>query len=408
MIKNKENVLIYAIKAMRITSLRLCLLCALSIITCFIIGSAAYPFMVLLLLFSLAMFFLSLSLAVQNTWMKNICVGLFSLALPLAIFEGYFLITYKPVTITTELPSDTPISASLLQNLDPSESYTRKSSKRILSATEQVFFDTIFTYDSLGRRITPHAPQAKTAVVLLGCSFTFGDGLKDEETFAYKLGLALGEEYQVFNLGKNGYGPHRILHDLERGLAGLEGYSQILFYYFAIEDHLKRISGAAAWDKNGPLYDVRDGKAVLVGNFSELNPFYTAKNIFFWVKRSHLYQKIQPQLQHNINKSLPRNTQEKQLELQGAIMASMKDITTEKYSHSSFSVLLWPPKAASLMKSFLSQIPHYDVEAWFPDYDAKQDLYIISPPHEFHPSAHANAIVAKEMEKIVRQDTARN
>ncbi len=389
---------------MPIKSFHVCILSALSIIICFIFGSAVYSFMVLLLLLSITLFFLSLSLAVKNLWIKNICVGFFSLALPLAVFEGYFFLTYETPIVTVKVPSDTAVPAHIYEKLNPNDSYTRVSSKRTLSATGEVFFDTIFTSDSLGRRVTPYAPHAKTAVVLLGCSFTFSDGLKDEEAFAYNLGLTLGKDYQVFNFGKNGYGPHRILRELEQGLPGLEGYSQILFYYFAIEDHLRRISGAAAWDNNGPLYDVRDGKAVLVGSFLDINPFYKNTNAYFWVKRSYLYKKIQPRLQDLINKSLPRNTQEKKLELQGAIMTSMNDIIKEKYPQSSFSVLLWPPKTASLFNSFLSHIPHYDMEKWFPDYDKMPEKYVIKAPYELHPSVYANDFVAKEMEKIVLQD----
>ncbi len=373
-------------------------------VICLLLGSAIFSFMVFWLLLSLTVFLISLSIAVKKTFIKYLCIGLFSITLPVSVLEAYFWISFEAPVVDTLVETDSAIPAHIMADLNPKDTYTRRHAIRTFTATDTKFFDVTFTYNSEGQRITPYAPKAKTAVVLMGCSFTFSDGLKDEQAFAYQLGKKLGSDYQVFNLGKNGSGSHRVLESLEQGMPNLKKYSNVLFYYFAMDDHLQRISGAAYWDHVGPMYDVRDGKAIRIGTFMDIAPFYKNKHLFFWVKRSHIYKKLNPYLHSAMAKYLPRNTKEKKLELQVALITSMNEQIHKDYPQSTFTVLLWPPDTAEPMTPFLQHIPHIDMEKWFPQYKQHMEKYVIAYPHETHPSAHANDIVAHEMTSIVQND----
>ncbi len=382
----------------------ICGLSVISTIVCFLLGSAIFSFMILWLLLSLTVFFISSSMLWKNAFVKYVCIGLFSLTLPLSILEGYSLLTFKNAWQDEIKVLDTPVPPELMQDLNPQETFLREHVQRFSTQSGKLLFDIIRTHDSHVRRITPHAPNAKTAVVLLGCSFTFSAGLEDDEAFAFKLGKILGEDYQVFNFGKSGSGPHRLLESLEKGLPQLEGYSKVHFYYFAIEDHLRRIMGAASWDRTGPLYDVEQGKAIKKGILAELRPSYEHMPFFMWVKRSYLFKTIQPHLDVYLEQFLPRYTLEKRLELQKALMMTMNQTIHEKYAHSSFTVLLWPPNTTGLMQPIMGNLPWVDMEQWLPNFEQNKEKYVIAYPEERHPSAYANDIIARKMAELVKKE----
>ncbi len=375
-------------------------MCAVSAITfVFLFFSEPFAMQFTLLLIMFTFFFIALSVLVRNIILKYLIIGIFSISLPLAILEGYFFFSLPKFekSLSSGLVAD-PMPQSMLSKLNPHEQYSRRRAVRAMLAQNITLFDVVYTTNKWGKRITPYASNAKTAIVLLGCSFTFGDGLQDQETFAYKLGNLLGSKYQVFNLGVSGYGSHRVLAEIEAGFPYLKYYEKIQFYYVAIDDHVRRAAGVVSWDNNGPLYEVQDGKAVRVGTFADVLPLYRINTVRKWLERSYLYKKT-----HNLLEAAfsPFDTDEERFALQGALMRSMVDITKQDYPNSTFKVLLWPPRAAELFTPLLGDIEHYDIQKWFPDYENDIAKYVISYPEEVHPSAYANTIVAKELSKII-------
>jgi hypothetical protein len=69
-----------------------------------------------------------------------------------------------------------------------------------------------------------------SALVLLGCSFTFGEGVSDQDTYAWKLGEHLPGR-GVRNFGTIGYGTYQSLLLLERLLARGERPAWVLYGY---------------------------------------------------------------------------------------------------------------------------------------------------------------------------------
>ena len=68
-------------------------------------------------------------------------------------------------------------------------------------------YDVTYTIDGDGFRTTPSRPDAKHTIYIFGDSFTFGQGVDDEETFSSILSSDwLYEDYKVVNAGVNGYG----------------------------------------------------------------------------------------------------------------------------------------------------------------------------------------------------------
>ncbi len=378
--------------------LTLCILAILGFITIALLDKFPAQIVCLLLLFTL--FFMVMSSVFKNILVKYICIVVFSFSLPLALVEGYFYIALKADDkIIEEVTLQDPIPEPLLSQLDPAGTYKQRKVTRSMREQKTVIFDVIYTTDNEKRRVTPYAPQAKVAVVLLGCSFTFGDALNDEDTFGYKLGQILGKDFQVINLGVPGSGSHRILEQLEKGLPSLDKFSKVIFYYSAIEDHIRRAAGIVYWDYSGILYDLQDGKLVKMDDPMQAVPWHRNENVMKWLVRSYLYKKTYAPFENFFSRY---DTVEKQVELQKALMHAISDIIHKKYAQSRFTILAWPPNTAQWFEPPLAGITSVNMEAWFPNFDEELEKYVIIK--DGHPSAYTNDIVARELAKLVYKD----
>src|SRR5262249_47552580 len=99
-----------------------------------------------------------------------------------------------------------------------------------------------------------------------GDSFTFGDGVNDDETLPNVFSILSG--MRVLNFGVGGYGPHHILRLLERDIPKkITSSNACLMVYTAVGEHIRRAAGRASWDQNGPLYEIQNGHLHYVGSF---------------------------------------------------------------------------------------------------------------------------------------------
>jgi hypothetical protein len=132
-----------------------------------------------------------------------------------------------------------------------------------------VVFDVHYTLDKNGLRVAPESlKQSGPIVMFFGDSFTFGEGVKDDQTLPNAFSIISG--MRVLNFGQIGYGPHQMLRLLELDIPKkVTTALPRLMIYTAIEDHIARAAGRAGWDKNGPLYEDQNGRAQYVGSFSE-------------------------------------------------------------------------------------------------------------------------------------------
>ena len=136
----------------------------------------------------------------------------------------------------------------------------------------EVVYDVTYTIDAQGLRISPPstAPDGGPCLVFFGDSFTFGEGLENDETLPWQLGVATGGRYRVYNFGFHGYGPHQMLAALERGLVEERTDCRPLaVVYQGAEFHVARAAGLSTWEESGPHYEAsEDGGAKLVGRFA--------------------------------------------------------------------------------------------------------------------------------------------
>ncbi|HYN42571.1 MAG TPA: hypothetical protein VE129_12385 [Thermoanaerobaculia bacterium] len=155
--------------------------------------------------------------------------------------------------------------------------FCRVSARRRLEG--QNVYDVTYTTDALSRRVSPVPdPGGRSRHVLFfGCSFTFGEGVEDDETLPSQFGRQ-APGYRPYNYGFCGYGPQAALARLEQpsfraGVAEPEGLA--VFVYLA--GHERRVVGSmrvvTQWGASMPSYDVDgEGRLVLEGSFRSSRP----------------------------------------------------------------------------------------------------------------------------------------
>lgn len=95
-----------------------------------------------------------------------------------------------------------------------------------------------------GTRITGADPDARDTLLLVGCSFTQGWAVSDEETFAWRLQQRF-PDLKVVNGGVGAYGTYQALMVMERFLAAHDPPRTIV--YGLMEEHEPRNVAAVGW-----------------------------------------------------------------------------------------------------------------------------------------------------------------
>ena len=210
----------------------------------------------------------------------------------------------------------------------------RKTTNNIL------IYRTRYTIDSKSRRLVQKRDDfANKNLIMLGCSFTFGTGLGDEETFPFYLSN-YRKNYNIFNLGIDGAGANDVLDDL-RSFKRFEDISKKggLVVYTAISDHIQRSicnmncygRGYRDWvlKKSNYQYDRDNQMLVNRGTFEESRPI--TGMIFNILAKIGLIDSV----------NFPLSVSDDQLELYVLMVEDMKKISKEKLN-SDFYFVFYP------------------------------------------------------------------
>lgn len=127
-------------------------------------------------------------------------------------------------------------------------------------AGDVLVYDVIYSIAANGLRVAPpHRPEADECILFFGDSFMFGEGLMNEETLPYRVGIELGGAYQIHNFGFHGYGPHQMLAALELGVVDEAIACKPRFVvYQGAAFHIDRAAGLSSWEKGGPRFEPTD------------------------------------------------------------------------------------------------------------------------------------------------------
>lgn len=201
-----------------------------------------------------------------------------------------------------------------------------------------VAYDVVYTIDATSRRVTPSsAENSKELVLFFGGSFTFGEGVSDNQTMPHYFGKS-ADDVAVCNCAAGGYGPQQMLAQLESGrLDDLVRDRTIVAVYTFIDGHLQRAIGSmrvvTTWGGNMPCYqlDQRDNPTHL-GSFNQARVIQTSLDRL--CSRSQILKYFRL--------DVPPYTSDSHVHLTARIIEKSAELLERKASRCRFYLLFYP------------------------------------------------------------------
>jgi hypothetical protein len=265
-------------------------------------------------------------------------------------------------------------------------------------AGDKIWFDKTYRTDDRGYRIT----SAKTlgehtglnsSVFFLGCSFTFGIGVNDDETLPSQFARFSGAT-ETWNMGIPAGSPATALRLLEvRGLPSKpKGKGFALFW--SIDHHILRTVGSmtyiGVWGSRLPFYEESKTPNELlhfVGSYEEAHPL---TNLLFWLGAKSSFLRM-------INFDWPSSFTKEHFGIWGKHMLSMRNLIRSSHPKLTFVVVLSPDNRRfggyMAMELERNGIPYLDYTALLPR------LYIEKPAHypDGHPTPAYNEFFGRQL-----------
>lgn len=121
--------------------------------------------------------------------------------------------------------------------------------------TSRVKYNVLYTTDPAGRRIGFVPKKSSQSFVFVGCSFTFGSGVNNEESFPFMFGQKTGT--RTYNLGIPGASPANFLYRMrEENISLLEDIKDenVTVVLTIIPEHVTRLIGTTELFRNPPTF----------------------------------------------------------------------------------------------------------------------------------------------------------
>tara|TARA_R110002049_G_scaffold152839_2_gene316988 strand:- start:2002 stop:3243 length:1242 start_codon:yes stop_codon:yes gene_type:complete len=289
---------------------------------------------------------------------------------------------------------------SLLPNFDKDITLYEKNSDRVIYKAK-------YTTNESGWRITSEPDKEKNgpSLVFLGCSFTFGEGLNNNETFPYVLSDITG--LKTYNYGVPGSSPALMLKTIlksDKPIFDPNDQNEKVLFYVYIGDHFNRVIANSKYLKydlnfyNDPYFYLEDDQLKFENTFSEMNFF---KKTFIRLLSKSSFMKV-------LRLSYP-SIGEEQVKLFAAIIEGIKKEAMKRdETVKDFYVVIWPGEKykntaliSELSNAGIKTINYGDI-----------DLFnLLKNRHELkrdgHPSALTNNLLAfllsKDLEVLVEK-----
>jgi len=233
-------------------------------------------------------------------------------------------------------------------------------------AGSQVIYDVSYTTGPDHFRVVPEANQAERCVLLFGDSFTFGEGVNDDETSAAQIVIQSKGLVAAKNLGIGGWGAHQFLAGLQSGRFQRAISCRPTDAVFLITAaQIGRVAGRGPWDPHGPLFRLdAKGRPMRAGNFDTAG--------------TSLRELV----------GLNRLTEGEEEDLEAALIAEGEHELTRLYPGIRFRVFTWAGVADGVLWRLSERrLDVHTMQQLIPDYSV--DTYLISPAIEGHPTPRA-------------------
>jgi hypothetical protein len=367
------------------------LLIILSLVFNFAARSSSFSFAHLLL--NLTALVVLLVSTIDNSFFRNILLAgaasLFSLCLAEAVFA--ILFGRNSVYEGTYGSKDYYAMSDVLGS-EPKPGVFR--SRKCLENCEsgKTIYDVTYTIQQGALRYTPQDNIGKKTALFFGCSYTFGEGLNDNETLPYYFEKVL-PHYKVFNVGFHGYGAHQMLRALETGIHDKKiGDHVDLIVFQTAPWHADRSYCMPDYSTGTPKYVLIDDVPVYSGTCGRLNTAYKL------VRKSQIYNyflnHVQPALVDNENK----------FRLYLAIMLKTQNIARQKYGARFLVAFIRGSKSEFYGSSYTNEkilkfFVDNDIE--FLDVSLFEDPGKVEAEYEIGGDGHPSAFAQRERARLL-------
>jgi hypothetical protein len=266
----------------------------------------------------------------------------------------------------------------------------------------QPVYKQTYHIDAEGGRVTPAAPRGSDVYLFLGDSFMFGQGLKDDEALPAQFARLNDYHVRAVNLSAPGNSPNQLVRSFEAGL--LDGYIKQpvkAVVVWIIPAQLARTTGDGSWLAASPRYEVQDGKLVHTGSFTDYRLSHPLDGAKYYLGELFPFVEAIGREQR----------QDEQLKLFVAMMAQLQQYARQKFNAPLVVVYSWPDEKSKgihgdstieqpRLVNVLTQLRKMGIELLrVDDLTSQKPLDVINIPHDGHPSAYTNELIAAELKK---------
>lgn len=262
-----------------------------------------------------------------------------------------------------------------------------------------ILYDVSYGIDSLSRRIVPNVSynQNKKYAVFFGCSFTFGQGVNENETLSFFL-AKYDSSLNTYNYGNPGYGVQQMLKRLESDNFKNEiaGDSGMMLYIF-MNEHIDRATGSfltsSTFAGDFPHYVLKNDSLIQKQTFRKNNPVLSL--IYAILQKSYLLQYFKIDFPLRLMK---KKYSDNDYQLTAKIIEESFMNYEKKFHNNNFYMIIYPGMDNGIKKYLRKFQDHILDYSALVNYYADERYHI---PFDYHPAALTNEIVIKQFIKDI-------
>ncbi len=267
-----------------------------------------------------------------------------------------------------------------------------KDSVGKIAKNDTIYYANYETDSFHRRKVNGNSKKDNNHLILFGCSYTFGDGIDNKNTFAQILKDSLKSEYSVYNYGVPGYGTQQMLttiqyQNLNKEIPQKKGTVLYIYVPGIISRNIAAFS-TFNWSKNYPCYKFEKAKLKYYSSAREAYPNRT--RVFDFLHNFNTFRYLNFVRNFNYPK-----VNDEYIELTGKILAESRKSYLKYFPDSRFATIIFPhlhnkdPNTEKLIENLKNKnIPVFDLSNFA---DTITDKTI---KNDGHPSAYLHKAIS--------------
>lgn len=257
-------------------------------------------------------------------------------------------------------------------------------------------YQAFYSTDEQGRRVTPGQDRkhATRAMLFFGCSFTFGEGVQDNQTLPFYTSQ-LVPNHRIYNYGVPGYGSQHMLEKLQSAEfpQEIEEKEEAVLVYTFLDSHIARIIGRPQvfWGRHFPYYRLEGERLVRHGSFLSARPILTG--LYDFLGKSSLVRYLATAWQWP-----PINDDD--IKLTARIIEESRNTFRDKFRSDRFYVLFYPLASKKNAGRLIPYLKKAGIR-YFHYSTLTEPGAIDVIPNDPHPSAESYRAVASILAKDI-------